>query len=128
MRIPALSIRQPWAWLIVHAGKDIENRTWYTKYRGPCYIHAAKGCTVDEYNDAIHWAIGNGAIGEDTQPDYRTLARGGIIGRCDIADCVERSNSRWFCGPYGFLLLNVRPVEFTPCRGALGFFLPGVSP
>jgi hypothetical protein len=45
----ALSIRQPWAWLILHAGKDIENRDWPTKYRGPFLIHASKGMTRDEY-------------------------------------------------------------------------------
>ena len=37
----ALSIRQPWAWLILHGGKDIENRTWATKLRGRVLIHAA---------------------------------------------------------------------------------------
>ena len=30
----ALSIRQPWAWAIINAGKDIENRQWPTKFRG----------------------------------------------------------------------------------------------
>lgn len=33
----ALSIRQPWAWLILHAGKDIENRVWQTRFRGELY-------------------------------------------------------------------------------------------
>jgi hypothetical protein len=37
----ALTIRQPWAWLIVHGHKDLENRTWCTSYRGPLLIHAA---------------------------------------------------------------------------------------
>ena len=30
-----LSVRQPWAWLIVAGHKDIENRKWRTSYRGP---------------------------------------------------------------------------------------------
>ena len=38
----ALSIKQPWASLIVHHGKDIENRTWPTKIRGRIAIHASK--------------------------------------------------------------------------------------
>ena len=38
----ALSIRQPWAWLIVNAYKDIENRTWSTDFRGRVYVHAGK--------------------------------------------------------------------------------------
>lgn len=33
--LPAISIRQPWAWLILNAGKDIENRDWPTNFRGP---------------------------------------------------------------------------------------------
>jgi hypothetical protein len=47
----ALSIRQPWAWLILHAGKDIENRDWPTRFRGRFLIHAAKGMTRDEYEN-----------------------------------------------------------------------------
>ena len=38
---PCLSIRQPWAWLIAHGWKNIENRTWPTGYRGRFLIHAA---------------------------------------------------------------------------------------
>ncbi len=38
-----LTIHPLWAWAIVYAGKDVENRTWATKYRGPLGIHAAKG-------------------------------------------------------------------------------------
>jgi len=37
-----LSIRQPWAALIVSGAKDVENRTWPTRYRGPLLVHAAK--------------------------------------------------------------------------------------
>lgn len=51
----ALSIRQPWAWMILHAGKDVENRNWCTDYRGWVAIHAAKGCTHDEFEDAMLW-------------------------------------------------------------------------
>ena len=38
----ALSIRQPWAWLIVNGHKPVENRTWSTSYRGELLIHAGK--------------------------------------------------------------------------------------
>ncbi|MCC7374294.1 MAG: hypothetical protein IT581_06545 [Verrucomicrobiales bacterium] len=44
----AISVRQPSAWMIIHAGKDIENRTWRTKFRGRVLVHAAKGMTDDE--------------------------------------------------------------------------------
>lgn len=38
----ALTIWQPWAWLIVTGTKPVENRTWATDYRGPMLIHAGK--------------------------------------------------------------------------------------
>jgi len=47
----AISIRQPWAWLIVNGYKDIENRSWPTKFRGRVLIHASKGMTRAEYDD-----------------------------------------------------------------------------
>ncbi len=41
-----ISIQQPWAWLILNHGKDVENRTrWHYKHRGRVRIHASK--TVD---------------------------------------------------------------------------------
>ena len=30
----ALTIKQPWAWAILHGGKDIENRNWFTSVAG----------------------------------------------------------------------------------------------
>src|SRR5690349_14501124 len=38
----ALSIRQPWAWLIVNGHKPVENRSWPTKYTGKLLIHAGQ--------------------------------------------------------------------------------------
>jgi hypothetical protein len=46
MRARAISLRQPWASLIVYGLKTVEIRTWQTDYRGPLLIHASK--TVDE--------------------------------------------------------------------------------
>jgi hypothetical protein len=51
------------------------------------------------------------------------LPRGAIVGRVDLADCVKSSRSKWFFGPYGFVLTN--PVEFEkpiPFKGKLGLF------
>jgi hypothetical protein len=39
-----LSIRQPGAYLTTRGSKDIENRSWSTKYRGPFLVHAAAAC------------------------------------------------------------------------------------
>ena len=48
-----ISIRQPWASLIIHHGKDIENRDWGTNVRGRVLIHAAKGCTREEWEEGV---------------------------------------------------------------------------
>jgi hypothetical protein len=115
---PVLSIRQPWAWLICHAGKDIENRKWPTKVRGRFLIHAGKGMTRGEYEDAAYCAESNGA----KIPPFEMLDRGGIVGEAEIVDCVWDSDSPWFFGTYGFVLANAKPLPFYPCKGALGFF------
>lgn len=122
----ALSIRQPWAWSILHAGKDIENRKWPTRLRGPICIHAAKGMTRDDYEDCLATAHTISRThpfpGGLTLPAPDALQRGGIVGTADIVDCVADSASPWFFGRYGFVLRNVKPLEFIPVRGALGFF------
>lgn len=115
----ALSIRQPWAWAIVHAGKDIENRDWQTKVRGPVCIHAAKGMTRREMHHAF--SVMQSSIGVSI-PAIIPNHLGGIIGVAEIVDCVEDSASPWFFGRYGFVLRNARPVDFIPVKGALGFF------
>jgi len=116
----ALSIRQPWAWLILHAGKDIENRDWATNVRGRILLHAAKGMTRDQYQN-----------GQDTLrdiepfrllPPFESLARGGIVGSVELADCVRASRSPWFFGDYGFVLRDPERLPFIPWRGELGFF------
>jgi hypothetical protein len=50
------------------------------------------------------------------------LERGGIIGTANIVACVTKWGSPWFVGRFGFVLSEARPVEFIPCKGALGFF------
>lgn len=116
----ALSIRQPWAWLIIHGHKDVENRSWPARFRGRIYVHASKGMTRDEYAMAFVTAEENGV----TLPPADELERGGIVGTVEITDCVRESDSPWFFGPCGFLLRNAKPLPFRPCKGALGFFHP----
>lgn len=122
----ALSIRQPWALLILKAGKDIENRCWPTKVRGRILIHAAKGCTRYELEDALDFA--EEACGTRYSVDLKTIERGGIIGSVEIVDCVSKSDSPWFMGDYGFVLRNPQPLPFVPLKGQLGFFdVPGLA-
>jgi hypothetical protein len=116
--VKALSIRQPWAWLIVNGHKDIENREWRTNFRGRIYVHASKGMTQDEY------AIGY-VIAEENSvklPAFKDLQRGGIVGAVTITGCVSKSDSPWFFGPYGFELSEPESLPFVPAKGSLGFF------
>lgn len=119
----ALSIRQPWAWLIVAGHKDIENRSWPTKVRGRFLIHAATYQPRDSEIAAIERAIRDSGL-SITIP--RSLLRfGGIIGSAELVDCVQRSRSKWFSGRgHGFVLAHAKAEKFRPCRGQLGFFEP----
>jgi hypothetical protein len=119
---PALSVRQPWAWLIVSGMKDIENRPRRTHYRGSLLIHT--GVSLDSYTDEnVEWL--NKKFGVQIPPELET---GGIIGIVEVVDCVESHASRWFQeGSFGWVLANPRRLIFRPCKGALGLFRPKLS-
>ncbi len=137
----ALSLRQPWAWIVVHGGKDLENRRRVnTKFpREPILIHASQGMTRSEYNAAIAFSAramdvkdGFGAGDEYIKliPAFCDLERGGIVGRCRITGV--RSNNAvpagenahpWaMAGQYGYSLVEIVPLPFVKCMGMLGFF------
>jgi hypothetical protein len=119
----ALSIRQPWAWLIVNGHKDIENRDWPTKFRGLVCIHAGQKVEIEAAHavqSCIHPVTSEDVLWDHFVPTGK--GTGGIVGVAEIVDCVEASDSPWFVGRYGFVLANARPVDFIPVKGALGFF------
>jgi hypothetical protein len=117
----AITLRQPWAWAIINAGKDIENRNWKTHFRGRVAIHAAVGMMRDEYEKAYRYMRNiNRRI---KIPAYEDLERGAVIGTVEIVDCVQDSDSRWFMGEYGFVLARPKRLhESIPCKGALSFW------
>ncbi len=123
----ALSIRQPWAWLIVNGFKDIENRSWRRDRRGPILIHA--GQVLERDAAEALWAGHHPVTGRRCAINApRNFPLGGIVGEAEIMDCVTRHESPWFVGPHGFVLAKARPLPFQPCRGALGFFAPALPP
>lgn len=115
----ALSIRQPWAWLIVNGYKDIENRSWHTKHRGRFIVHAAKGMTRQEYADVASFADIEHGI---NIPQFDELQRGGIIGSVELLDSLDTSASPWYMGQIAFLLHAPQALPFVPFKGQLGFF------
>ena len=118
----AISVHQPWAWLITMGIKDIENRTWSTKFRGRVLIHASKCLRPSEFA-YIAKELHRVAPGVE-MPAFKDLARGGIVGAVDIVDCVQYSKSPWFMGPHGFVLKNAEVLPFEAMRGQLNFFNP----
>lgn len=118
----ALSLRQPWAELILLGRKTVETRTWNTSFRGPFLLHAARQVDV-EAMDAFGMA---------------GLPLGCIVGQAELegvrhytteADFAKDFSlhlykpKEWTGQRYGFVLKDVQRVEpVSPCKGALGFF------
>lgn len=128
LNMKVLSVRQPWAWAICDGfalldgtliKKDIENRTWWTSYRGFVLIHSGK-----------QWhSTGRDELASELWQRYcetieipRDMRRGGIVGMARIVNCVSYHESKWFEGPYGFVLEDQKPLPFLPCRGRQGLF------
>jgi len=136
----ALSIKQPWAWLICAGYKDIENRSWLfsilpywaNREMKPIRIYVHTGSSkADMTKEALAWILNRLSNRQSAQLmlAYNQLAFGSIIGEVDVTGCVKESDSPWFVGPYGFVLANPTLYkEPIPCRGRLGFFNPEVTP
>lgn len=114
----ALSILQPWAWLIVNGYKPVENRTWATKFRGPLLIHAGKSWGREQ---RIDLTFVHAHFPEISLPSVFDC--GGIVGGVTVVDCVSEMDSPWFFGPYGFVMrAPVALPHMIPYRGGLGLF------
>jgi len=114
-----LTIRQPWAWAIIHGGKDVENRTWRTSFRGPLLIHAGSAFEVDGYERVKGLAV-------QAPPPAGEFTHGAIIGVVDLVDCVQDSDSAWAAdGQWHWCLRNPRPLDqAVACQGKLGLWRP----
>ena len=141
----AITIKQPWASLICAGIKDIENRTWPTKYRGRVLVHAGMAKTKESwpYQEPIRAyleALGNytGIPFSEMKRgivDSCPLAFGAIIGSVEIVDCVINHTSIWAektdeeavdwdAKPtYNWVLAHpVRFPEPIPIKGRLSFW------
>jgi len=120
----ALSVRQPWAELIISGRKTIELRSWTTNYRGPLWIHAGSRppeTTVREIVD---------------QPER--LYRGGYVGWATVALVVPMTLNRWGAwrnrhldpgpfigGLFGWLFIDVGRLSCpVPAHGHLKLYRP----
>ncbi len=127
-KIKALSLKQPFAWLIANGYLLIDDRTWGTSYRGPILIHASKGL-YKEYYDYLK------ANTDIPLPSKDTLEFGGVVGIANLVLCcqpgsipqgISREQRAHFGGVhaeyYGFLFEDATPLPLMPCPGKLGLF------
>jgi hypothetical protein len=118
--IPALSIRQPWAELILLGRKTIELRTWSTNYRGQLWIHT--GLQSDP----------------NAEQEFGHLFKGGYVGSVILESVIPLNRDRWQAwqarhldqgpyqpGVYAWILSNPRRlVTPIPGPGQPGLFYP----
>lgn len=71
-----LTIKQPWATLIMQGDKRFEFRSWQTKYRGDLLIHAGKGIDKDAMKRLAKYL-----------PDEIPLGK--ILGKVTLVDCIR---------------------------------------
>ncbi len=120
-----LSLKQPYAELILQGKKTIELRKWNTQFRGTFLIHASKSPDVTAMK----------------QFGFQDLPQGGIVGRATLLDVKHYSSSEehrkdqhlhlasssW--GNYGFMLTDIQRLPFQECKGALNFWnYPSTNP
>lgn len=136
------------AWAIFH-GKDVENRSWNTYYRGLFLVHASKGfdqqhydwiaanenclcCILPQPEDLVHGAL-IGVVNLVRVMKSHSRTEPGLRRRQSIGDTQRELEylrkydsafcSHWFFGPYGLVLEDAREFQKPiPYRGALGFF------
>lgn len=119
----ALTVKQPWAWALIHGGKDVENRSRPTKHRGRLYIHAGRTYSqegIDSLRSRGQWPASGGNV------------TGVVIGTVDVVDCHhadECGDTAGFCSEwamddgYHWVLANPLPVEIPfLAKGKLGIW------
>lgn len=120
-----LTIRQPWATLIVEGYKRFEFRSWKTNYRGDILIHAGKGIDKEAMERLKKYLPNDIPLGK-------------IIGQATITDCIPMSEefadmlykenndiytTHSFSRNYGFKLENVKKIEAPiEVKGQLGLW------
>ena len=117
----ALSIRPAWAWAIIHGGKDVENRSLRTRFRGRFLVHASltlKRSDFERAAAALRTADQLAVIPNDDE-----FAAGGFIGSVELVEVADRCDSAWHApGSYAWILTSPRPMEFFPYRGRRSWF------
>ena len=114
----ALSIKQPYAELIIQGKKKIELRKWNTNFRGEFYVHASK----------------NPDTAAMKKFGFSDLPLGYIIGKAKLVEVKKYENEEQhkkdsnlhlasqFWRSYGFVLEHPERIPLIPLKGKLNFF------
>lgn len=113
----ALSLQQPWLYAITDLDKRIENRTWKLSHLvigQRIALHASLKDDQLGYSEILRIA------GVQVPAD---LPRGCIVATAIVGGNVIASDDKWFFGPYGWLLTDIRKLsEPVYCKGDLGLW------
>ncbi|MEQ1861453.1 MAG: ASCH domain-containing protein [Chthoniobacteraceae bacterium] len=129
----ALSLWQPWASAIAIGAKTIETRGWFTTYRGPLAIHAAKTDTP-ELREFFEWHPACRPLRAAGYGRWEDLPRGAIVATCRLAECLrttdiaglssqERALGNYDEGRFGWVLRDIVRLDAPiTARGAQGLW------
>lgn len=132
--IPALTVRQPWAWACAKGHKPIENRSRPVSYRGPLAIHAAKKWDdngIEALREVVHQVRAQGGtLPPSLAEDGPHAGTGVVIAVVDLVDvCVDGRWDDCDCGPWArpgqthWKLANPRLLDQPfPATGRLGLW------
>lgn len=118
----ALSVRQPWLYAIMFLGKQIENRSWPTAYRGRLLLHAPR--TWDEHG--YDWLADRGYEPPCKEAMQLEGMLGASVGEVLLTGCrrVERpefDHNVWAHGPWCWVLEHPvpypRPILYPGRQG-----------
>ena len=115
----AVTLWRPWDHAILYGGKRIENRPWkpWPSIIGK-RIALHSGRKYD--TEGAQWMLSQGLY---TPPPPSECIAGAIVGTATVSGFVTDSDSSWFFGPYGWVLMDVKALpEPILCRGAQGLW------
>ncbi len=130
----ALTLHGCHAWSVAHAGKNVENRSWELPLK-----HVGTRIAIHAGSNPGSAHIRARLAREKNAPEPDAFPRSAIVATVRLEACIARSGivsgrlsrealerlleSRWFSGPFGWILTDVRALEAPiPCKGALGLW------
>lgn len=122
-KLPVLSLWRPWTTLILHHGKNVENRTWTTDYRGDLLIAGSV-----RWDNKMQWPVAAPATVSRGLSRVQSVHPRGIVGVVEVHGmCTEPiGGGTCGCGPWAmpgqahWQLRNPRPfAEPVPHVGRL---------